>query len=138
MVSVAFITILGQFLATTLLIRSEARKIRYQFSLDRERQLHHEWNNNLRDSITQLLYETDIEAQSDAKKVNIMKLMHKLNLMLDDSIQDQKILNAAINKLALASNGWEKVTQAELLSRQSAVIVAGKVVIYRPGAITPN
>lgn len=133
MVSVAAISLLGNLFATIYIVKSEARKTRDQLTMDRKNQLSISWHSEFKDLITMLLYETDPEIHADhSNKEEVVKLMHKLNLMLNESIPAHKKLNSLINKLALCKNGWIKTNETQLLKLQSSIIELSKRIVYQP------
>lgn len=134
MVSVAFISLVGQFIATTILVKSEARKIRDQLLLDRQNQLNVSWQAEFKDLLSSLLYETDPEVHHQPNKENVVKIIHKLNLMLNENLPIQKQLNAYINKLALSANGWLEADPHEILQFQATIIELSKKIVYQPDA----
>ena len=132
MVSVAAISLLGNFVATTYLVKSEAKKTRDQLLIERKNQLNISWHSEFKELIASLLYETDPELHTKPNKKNIIKLMHKLNLMLNESIPIQHKVNESINKLALCANGWLEADLSQMLSIQAEILELCKLIIYQP------
>jgi len=132
MVSVALIAVLGQFIATRYLVKSESEKVARQLLLDRQNQLNIAWQAEFKELLASLLYESDPEVNQKPNKKNIVKTIHKLNLMLNEDIPIQKELNHHINKLALSANGWLTVNESEIMQYQSSIINLGKQIVYQP------
>ncbi len=111
------------------MIKSENRKLQYQFKKETLNQLSVSWNSEFKNLIAGLLFETDPENGQQPNKGKVVKLMHKSSLLLNTNIPRHSALNEKVNSLALMTNGWlqgdERVIlnlHAEKIKNDSATV----------------
>lgn len=130
MLGVAAITLLGQFITTYILMRSEMRKVVTQTKASYMSEMNAAWNQEVKNLVADLVMAVESESPTGQDKVKILKCTHSLNLMLNEDIPSHKRLNSAVNELALNVNGWERSNT--LFNLQAQLTEAAKEVIYQP------
>ncbi|EPP5682564.1 hypothetical protein ACUT7C_003621 [Vibrio cholerae] len=130
MVSVAFITLLGQFITTHSLIKSEMRKALLQVSAEKESEFSIEWNKTVQTLVSELLIATECDINPEVDKAKVASCTHQLNLMLNNSNPHHAALNKVVNDLAVTANGWE--VRDSIFNLHDNLLKAAKKVIYQP------
>ncbi|KAB7667808.1 hypothetical protein [Plesiomonas shigelloides] len=130
MVSVAFITLLGQLITTHRLIKSEMRKALLQVTAEKDSEFSIEWNKTVQKLVSDLLIATECDINPIIDKTKVASCTHQLNLMLNNSNPHHAALNNAVNDLAMTANGWE--VKDTIFNLQDRLTRAAKRVIYQP------
>ena len=129
MLGVALITGFTQFIATYFLFRNELRKLKQQAATEvRVRQLT-QWRESFMENISLLLALSDPEVQATPNKTKFIPILHKTQLLLDESIPEQGKVNGLVNQLALAVNDWESRELSYILSVHGQLIDASKAAL---------
>lgn len=129
MVLVTAFNLLGTMWTT----RQETTRLRRHLLDDWRLQQYRQWEKELKDCLADLIAAVDPEAPVP-DQASIVRLVHRIQLLLDESDGTQATLNSAVNHLALTVAGWtsEKPDLSSLLALQNEVIVSGKAVLFNP------
>lgn len=101
-----FVGAIVQWFVARSTIRAETERLHRQLSAEFQLAQFSEWQTEFRSVMSELLAFTDPETMKSYSKEQVIPLVLKAQLMLNPNIPSHKKVNALINKLALAVNGW--------------------------------
>lgn len=122
-------------LATRWSAKEETERLRQHLLSDSRLQQHREWEAQLRDHLSEIIALADPQLTQHPDRVSIITLVHRSQLLLNESDPAQAKVNGALNALALEVTGWSSrraPDAAHVLSLQNDLINAAKMVVYNP------
>lgn len=130
MVLVSMFSMIG----TSMAAREETKRLRQHLLADSRLQQHRAWQKQLRDQLGELIAMVDPQNTAPFDRASLITLVHRSQLLLNESDSAQANVNAALNALALEVTGWSQRPGdiSYLLGLQNDLIKATKLVLYNP------
>lgn len=100
-VLVAVVSVLAQLFTTRFVMKSEREKIAQQVEAEHRAQALRKRADILLESMAELLAETDPQVKARFDSGRVVSLIHKVQLVLNQSDQEEAALNQAVNQLGL-------------------------------------
>ncbi|MCC9596985.1 MULTISPECIES: hypothetical protein [unclassified Rubrivivax] len=123
-----------QWLVARSTIRAETERLLRQLGNEFRLQQYSKWQADFRATISELLAITDPEAQTPPQKGQITSLVLKAQLMLNPKLPAHAKVNALINTLALATNGWHGPQEVSSILRiHGELLDAARETLFLPG-----
>lgn len=124
---VAVITVISQLIITKKIIVADINKLQIQAHSDFDFKNRFDWIQNFRKIIADLMTVTDPDCNINLDKNKMTSLINQAQLMLDDSISDEKEISKLLTKLGIHSDYWnDKSKQSEITILNIQSIIADK------------
>lgn len=134
MVCVATLGAIVQWRVTHTVIKSEHERTKAQINSEFRHRQFEIWQDKFQEVIAQLLKVTDPEINPNMDRASFVPLIHKAQLMLNLNEQSHMKVNALINELGLAVNGWtQHHDRSEMLRLHGSLMEAARDTFYLPG-----
>lgn len=121
---VAVITVISQLIITKKVIVADINKLQIQALSDFDFKNRFDWIHNFRKIIADLMTITDPDCNVDLDKSKMTSLINQAQLMLDDSVSDEKEICELLTKLGIHSDYWNdksKQSEISILNTQSDI-----------------